>query len=247
MSFGYPQAIPDRQSGKVGRPRLLDLKAPPVLQLGSLAEYGQAFREVFVEAVRCRLRSTHPVGSTLSGGLDSSSVVCTTRELLAGEMKQPLHTISLVDADESRCGETPFIREVLRGGWVIPSYRSLRSGLTPDRADGGSRRALRDRGLLPQLVRLCCCLIRRGFACCWTEIRETTSRRLTLTWPHCCGPCNGIPCVRNCPSAQQNLAAPLGRSCVGLFWLGYAEAIFEMWRRLPGGSGTLSKGLDHQP
>ena len=31
-----------------------------------------------------------------------------------------MHTISLVDADESKCGETPYIREVLRGGWVIP-------------------------------------------------------------------------------------------------------------------------------
>ena len=52
--------------------------------------------------------------------MDSSSVVCTTRELLASELKEPLHTISLVDADESKCGETPYIREVLRGGWVIP-------------------------------------------------------------------------------------------------------------------------------
>lgn len=97
-----------------------DLKAPPVLKLGSLREYGEAFREVFVEAVRCRLRSTHPVGSTLSGGIDSSSVVCTTRELLAAELKEPLHTISLVDADESKCGETPYIREVLRGGGLTP-------------------------------------------------------------------------------------------------------------------------------
>ena len=39
---------------------------------------------------------------------------------LAAELKEPLHTISLVDADESRCGETPFIREVLRGGRLTP-------------------------------------------------------------------------------------------------------------------------------
>jgi len=97
-----------------------DLKAPSTLRLASLQEYGEAFRTVFVEAVRCRLRSIHPVGSTLSGGLDSSSVVGTTRELLASELKEPLHTISLVDADESKCGETPYIREVLRGGWVTP-------------------------------------------------------------------------------------------------------------------------------
>ena len=97
-----------------------DLKSPPVLKLGSLREYGEAFREIFVEAVRCRLRSTRPVGSTLSGGIDSSSVVCTVRELLAAELKEPLHTISLVDADESKCGETPFIREVLRGGGLTP-------------------------------------------------------------------------------------------------------------------------------
>ncbi len=97
-----------------------DLKSPPVLKLGSLREYGEAFREIFVEAVRCRLRSTHSVGSTLSGGIDSSSVVCTVRELLPAELKEPLHTISLVDADESNCGETPYIREVLRGGRLTP-------------------------------------------------------------------------------------------------------------------------------
>lgn len=97
-----------------------DLKAPPELKLASWQEYGEAFRAVFVEAVRCRLSSTHRVGSTLSGGLDSSSVVCTTRELLSAELGEPLHTISLVDADESKCGETPYIKEVLRGGGLVP-------------------------------------------------------------------------------------------------------------------------------
>jgi asparagine synthase (glutamine-hydrolysing) len=97
-----------------------NLRAPATLRLGSLEEYGAAFREVFVEAVRCRLHSSYRVGSTLSGGIDSSSVVCTTRKLLSGELREPLHTVSLVDADESKCGETPYIQEVLRGGSLVP-------------------------------------------------------------------------------------------------------------------------------
>ena len=97
-----------------------ELQPPSPLKLASFEEYGQAFREVFVEAVRCRLPSVHRVASTLSGGIDSSSVVCTVRELLAPELNEPLHTVSLVDGDESRCGETPYIKEVLQSGRIVP-------------------------------------------------------------------------------------------------------------------------------
>ena len=59
------QRLPAGHSLTVGPGRFAlrdywDLKAPPVLKLGSLREYGEAFREIFVEAVRCRLRSSHP-------------------------------------------------------------------------------------------------------------------------------------------------------------------------------------------
>lgn len=49
------------------------------VRLHSDQEYAEAFREIFTEAVRCRLRSAFPVGSTLSGGLDSSSIASTLR------------------------------------------------------------------------------------------------------------------------------------------------------------------------
>jgi len=53
------------------------------LRLKNDAEYLEAFRECFDEAVRCRLRTTGAVGSELSGGLDSSSVTATAAGLLA--------------------------------------------------------------------------------------------------------------------------------------------------------------------
>ena len=65
------------------------------IKLGSDEEYTAAFKELFNESVKCRLRSSFPVGSTLSGGLDSSSITCTARNLLEGSNQQ-LHTFSAI-------------------------------------------------------------------------------------------------------------------------------------------------------
>ncbi|CAM3260001.1 lasso peptide isopeptide bond-forming cyclase [Rhodothermus bifroesti] len=66
------------------------------LRLGTEEAYAEAFRATFEEAVRCRLRSRSPVGSQLSGGLDSSSVSCMAAFLLRD---QPLHTYSAIFPD----------------------------------------------------------------------------------------------------------------------------------------------------
>ncbi|NET04898.1 MAG: lasso peptide isopeptide bond-forming cyclase [Symploca sp. SIO2B6] len=66
------------------------------IRLKSNQEYAEAFREVFTEAVGCRLRSAFPVGSTLSGGLDSSSIACTARQILSNCGNQQLHTFSAI-------------------------------------------------------------------------------------------------------------------------------------------------------
>ncbi|MCA1992895.1 MAG: lasso peptide isopeptide bond-forming cyclase [Coleofasciculus sp. S288] len=92
------------------------------LQLNSDEDYAEAFREVFTEAVRCRLRSAFPVGSHLSGGLDSSSVTCVARELLAQQGRSQLHTFSNIFDDVPECDERSFIEPILAQGGLIPHY-----------------------------------------------------------------------------------------------------------------------------
>jgi asparagine synthase (glutamine-hydrolysing) len=89
------------------------------VRLRSDGEYAEAFYEVFAEAVRCRLRSAFPVGSELSGGLDSSSVACVARELLAKEGgTRRLHTLSAVYKEAPESDESDFIDAVLgKGGF----------------------------------------------------------------------------------------------------------------------------------
>lgn len=91
------------------------------LRLRSDEEYAEAFYEVFAEAVRCRLRSAFPVGSELSGGLDSSSVACVARELLAKEGgTRRLHTLSAVYKEAPESDESAFIDAVLAKGGFEP-------------------------------------------------------------------------------------------------------------------------------
>ena len=92
------------------------------IRLKSDDEYAEAFREIFTEAVRCRLRSAVPVGALLSGGLDSSSIVCVARRLLAADGGGRLHTFSAIFPDVPECDEREYIAAVVAGGGVAPHY-----------------------------------------------------------------------------------------------------------------------------
>jgi asparagine synthase (glutamine-hydrolysing) len=86
--------------------RYWTLEPGPELKLASDEDYAQAFLEVFTEAVRSRLRVNGPVGSMLSGGMDSGSVVAVASRLLAAEGRGPLHTFSCLGPDPKTCIET---------------------------------------------------------------------------------------------------------------------------------------------
>jgi asparagine synthase (glutamine-hydrolysing) len=55
------------------------------IEYSSEEEYVEHFLEIFLEAVRCRLRSAKPVGVFLSGGMDSGSIASTAGWLLRRE------------------------------------------------------------------------------------------------------------------------------------------------------------------
>jgi asparagine synthase (glutamine-hydrolysing) len=78
------------------------------------AEYEDHFRTVFSEAVRRRLRSDSPVLAELSGGMDSSSIVCMADALIArGIAETPrLDTVSYYDDSEPNWNERPYFTKV---------------------------------------------------------------------------------------------------------------------------------------
>ena len=92
------------------------------LTLESDEAYAEAFREIFTEAVKCRLRSAFPVGSHLSGGLDSSSVSCVARNILNETTGETLHTFSNIFDTVKECDERSYIEEVLKQGGYTPHY-----------------------------------------------------------------------------------------------------------------------------
>lgn len=83
------------------------------LRYKSDGDYEEHFRQVFQQAVRRRLRSDSPILAELSGGLDSSSIVCVADEILASQPSAPqLGTLSFFDNTEPDGDDCLFVPKV---------------------------------------------------------------------------------------------------------------------------------------
>jgi asparagine synthase (glutamine-hydrolysing) len=104
---------------------------PTAVQHEPSGEASERFAEVLRSAVSLRLRSDVPVGLTLSGGLDSSSIACIASQLLAGERQgNPLSAFTAVFDDagfsEEAYADLVARRASLHGIKVRPSSGDLR-------------------------------------------------------------------------------------------------------------------------
>lgn len=90
----------------------------------SLSEKDAAdrFRELLTDAVRLHLRSDVPVGSCLSGGLDSSAIVCLMSGMMgSGAGGSQVNTVSACYAEKS-VDEKPFMDTVVAHAHTQPHF-----------------------------------------------------------------------------------------------------------------------------
>ncbi len=107
------------KEGTLHHERYWDLPDDPPGNRSNSAGIVEEFRHLIEDAVRLRLRSDVPIGSCLSGGLDSSAIVCLVDRLLP----QACRASGLTQAagfkafsacfEDPRYDERPFIRQVV--------------------------------------------------------------------------------------------------------------------------------------
>ncbi|HET9399519.1 MAG TPA: asparagine synthase (glutamine-hydrolyzing) [Candidatus Acidoferrales bacterium] len=129
------------------------------------AEYGAQFAEIFSRAVRSRLRSRTPIGARLSGGLDSSSVVCVASLQMESEpgLARALETFSNV-FEGMACDERPFIEDVVAKAGVKANFFAFKPG--PCEEPAGAAASYPDNFYHPGMlvnVPMCTAMKERGF------------------------------------------------------------------------------------
>lgn len=102
------------QPGKRTVRKYWDFEPAKRLRYRTDAEYEEHFRAVFSEAVRRRLRSDSPILAELSGGMDSSSIVCMADTIIArgGGQTPRLDTLSYYNDSEPNWNERPYFAKV---------------------------------------------------------------------------------------------------------------------------------------
>lgn len=97
---------------------------------GTIEEAVAEFRRLFIDSVSIRLRSDVKVGSCLSGGLDSSSIVCVINDLLRKDHKNDIQETVSACAKIKKYDEREYIDDILsdrniKGYHIYPEFEGL--------------------------------------------------------------------------------------------------------------------------
>jgi len=99
-----------------------DINLSNKLNNWSDAQYIERFKELFENSIRLRLRSDVPIGSCLSGGLDSSGIVSIVNKLLKEQGKTELQKTFSSCFDDPKYDERRYIEKVIEFTKVTPHY-----------------------------------------------------------------------------------------------------------------------------
>jgi asparagine synthase (glutamine-hydrolysing) len=99
--------------------RVWDFDPKARIRYRSDGEYAEHFREIFTQAVECRVRDAERSGVLLSGGIDSSSVAAVAQSIGSASARPPVHAFTLAFPGRS-CDETVYSRAVA-DMWALKS------------------------------------------------------------------------------------------------------------------------------
>jgi len=120
--------------------RYWDFEVSNSLGQGGVSETdAKAFRDLLMSSVALRLRSDVPVGTCLSGGIDSTSIVCLINSLIAPQQKQSIGDCQKVFSavfQTPKLDERRYIREVVEctkvePTWIEPTAEGFMEELNP--------------------------------------------------------------------------------------------------------------------
>ena len=102
------------RTGQVQLRRFWTLDPDREIRYHTDVEYEEHFRHLFAEAVRCRLRATGSIWAELSGGMDSSPIVCMANQIIKRGETQALNleTVSRVFDEADKSDERKYILPV---------------------------------------------------------------------------------------------------------------------------------------
>jgi asparagine synthase (glutamine-hydrolysing) len=88
-------------------------------------EYEEQFQEIFAQAIRQRLRADRTITAELSGGVDSSSIVCMADYIRNSESGPSIETLSYYDDEEPSGDERPYFSLIEKQRGRVGSHISM--------------------------------------------------------------------------------------------------------------------------